>query len=410
MLLALATSCRRHAPPPPPPVPPPSALPVAADASTDASSDAGFSGPRAMSLAVGEYLWLARMNDGTVWSWGRNDRGQSGKPAGAPEGTPAPIPGLADVVEVAAKSDHACAVQASGKLVCWGSDEKGQLGLGAPTLGTDHVPPTVVPGIDDVVDVAVGMDHTCAVRRDGTVWCFGGNDFGELGRGTADFDGHPKPARVAGIADAESVAIADSTTCARLRSGRVRCWALNNFGQVGQPRSLPPASPVPFGAVDSAIDVALGGYATCALLRDGTLRCAGQDDDDQLGPTKETCTTGLLFTETHRCRSYPGRVAGVADAVAVALGSKHACAVERSREVVCWGSNEKGQLASLALASSDKPVTIAGLSGIAQIGASGSYTMALDREGRVFWWGLMGLGWLTGSSGHVERVAGIGPP
>jgi alpha-tubulin suppressor-like RCC1 family protein len=403
VIALLAVACSRRRPPPAP----------AAIATTppivDAAVEAGWSGPHATAISVGSYVWMVRMDDGTVWSWGMDSAGEIAHAAGASDAKPAEIPGLRDVAEVAAQGRHACALHASGHVDCWGANEDGELGAGAP-LKTTHVPPTPVADIDDVVDVAVGNEVTCAVRRDGTVWCWGGNTFGRLGRGTDDFNAHPKPARAGDIHDAEAVAIDGYTVCARLRTGHVRCWGINQFGQVGIPRSLAPMWPVAFGSVASASDIALGSGATCAVLADGTLRCSGYDAYDQLGPTKEVCKNGLLFVDVDKCRSTPTIVAGVTDVVAVTLGARHACALQRSREVVCWGSNAKGQLGDATLASSVTPLKVPGLADVVQIGASGSYTVALDRAGRVFWWGDVGSAWKDGAPSAVVRVAGIGPP
>ncbi len=401
VLFAAACSTRRS--PPPPPVAMPTPI---ADAGV---TEAGWSGPHATAISVGDYVWMVRMEDGTVWSWGMDSAGETAHAAGASDTKPAQIPALRDVVEVSAQGRHACALHTTGDVDCWGENEDGELGTGAPLKAT-HVPPTRVADIDDVIDVAVGREITCAVRRDGTVWCWGGNTFGRLGRGTDDFGAHPKPARAGDIRDAESVSIDCYTVCARLRSGRVRCWGINQFGQVGIHASLAPTWPVAFGSVDSATDIALGSGATCAVLADGTLRCSGYDQYGQLGPTKETCKNGLVFIDIDKCRSTPTPVAGVSDVVAVALGSHHACALQRSREVVCWGANDKGQLGDATLASSVTPVKVPGLADVVQIGASGSYTVALDRAGRVFWWGDVGSAWKSGAPSAVVRVDGIGPP
>jgi alpha-tubulin suppressor-like RCC1 family protein len=404
-VVLFAVACSRRSAPLPTPVA------TATPSIADAGVEAGWSGPHASAMAVGDYVWMVRMDDGTVWSWGFDSVGETGHPAGTrtDHTTPAEIPGLRDVAVVAAQGHHACALLTNGHVECWGESRSGELGAGVAVKAT-NVLPTLVPDIDDALDVAVGDEHTCAVRRDGTVWCWGANTFGALARGTDDFEPHPTPARAGDIKDAESVVIDGSTTCVRLHSGRVRCWGLNSYGQVGIPQSIAPTWPVAFGTVDSATDMALGNGGTCAILADGTLRCSGYDGHDRLGPTKETCRNGLFFIDVDPCRSRPTLVAGVTDVVALALGSHHACALQRSRDVVCWGANDKGQLGAATPASSVLPVKVPGLADVVQIGGHNDYTMALDRAGRVVVWGDPGSAWKKGAPSDVVRIAGLGPP
>ena len=94
----------------------------------------------------------------------------------------APIP--MDVVQLAAGGSHTCALRSTGVVLCWGSNRVGQLGGG--TTGPRRFEPRVVDGLSDVVFIAAGEEHTCAVRRGGTVLCWGFNDEGQLGDGTTE--------------------------------------------------------------------------------------------------------------------------------------------------------------------------------------------------------------------------------
>ncbi len=125
---------------------------------------------------------------GTVRCWGRNYDGQLGVAAGAgsaaPNGTPVTVTGLASVTAVSAGDDHTCAVT-GGAVWCWGTNRGGQLG-NTTNLGvsTPNTTPTQVAGLSGVATVSSGGLHTCALKTDGTVWCWGMNLLGELGTGT----------------------------------------------------------------------------------------------------------------------------------------------------------------------------------------------------------------------------------
>jgi alpha-tubulin suppressor-like RCC1 family protein len=87
---------------------------------------------------------------------------------------------LSDVTSVQAASDHTCAIQQDGSLWCWGANDMGQVGAGDRA---DHATPTRVEGTGAVQSVAVGLHHTCAVGDDGAVWCWGSDEYRALGLG-----------------------------------------------------------------------------------------------------------------------------------------------------------------------------------------------------------------------------------
>jgi alpha-tubulin suppressor-like RCC1 family protein len=114
---------------------------------------------------------------------------------------------LTSVVEVALGGYHACGRREDGTVVCWGSNEDGQLGDG----GTKHSKyPVVVQGLSDAVRIVSGTSFTCALRRDRSVFCWG-----EITRA------HPGPTVVT---NALRIAAANDYACALLADERVVCW------------------------------------------------------------------------------------------------------------------------------------------------------------------------------------------
>jgi alpha-tubulin suppressor-like RCC1 family protein len=151
------------------------------------------------------------------------------------------LPGVTGGQQVAAGYDHACAVQVDGRVVCWGSNNLGQLGNGTTTQPYYYEAVPVV-GLTDAVQVAAYSDSTCAISRSGQVKCWGANDRGELG------DGHPDPLGgpvtpptqitpnlpVVGITTATSLPSSTGfTACAVLADSTVRCWGDNGYDLVG---------------------------------------------------------------------------------------------------------------------------------------------------------------------------------
>jgi alpha-tubulin suppressor-like RCC1 family protein len=149
---------------------------------------------------------LALKGDGTVWAWGANDAGQLGVPAThtcinniACNPQPAQVPGLTQVVALAAGTDHSLALKSDGTVWAWGANNAGQLGDG--TLASSSIP-VQVRGLNGVIALAAGFEHSLALKSDGTVWAWGANNAGQLGDGS--LTRHTTPVQVrdlSGVSD-----------------------------------------------------------------------------------------------------------------------------------------------------------------------------------------------------------------
>jgi alpha-tubulin suppressor-like RCC1 family protein len=144
-----------------------------------------------------------------------------------PANVPVGVQKLADASAIAAGPDHTCALQRSGKAVCWGRNDQGQLGSGTSSnVWTSRVP---IIDIADVLALDVGWGHSCAALP-GRLACWGDNAAGQAG-----IDGSsaatPRPG-ISGL-DVAALALGRDHSCARLRSGEVACWGSNERGQLG---------------------------------------------------------------------------------------------------------------------------------------------------------------------------------
>ncbi|MCL4280867.1 MAG: T9SS type A sorting domain-containing protein [Flavobacteriales bacterium] len=157
-----------------------------------------------VAITASRYYFSAALRaDGSVWTWGDNMWGQMGNGTTDRNHVPAQVPGLSDIVAIADQigQGHICAVRNDGTVWTWGYNLKGQLGNGT---NTDSNVPVQVSGLDDVVAVSCGMEHTLALKADGTAWAWGRNASGELGDGTIINSNVPVP--VSGICTATGVA------------------------------------------------------------------------------------------------------------------------------------------------------------------------------------------------------------
>ncbi|MBI5533224.1 MAG: hypothetical protein HY898_10935 [Deltaproteobacteria bacterium] len=183
----------------------------------------------ATKVVVGWGFGCALLSDGGVSCWGSNFQGElgDGTKKGRPTAAPALIPGGKAAIDVTTGGAHVCALLADLTVACWGS---GMLGDGQVQV---HWVPFVVPGLSGVAQVSAGGGHTCAVLGDGTLWCWGSNSSGQLGIGH-DGGSRLEPVLVPGLSNVVEVAAGPFRhTCARLADGTVWCWGLNDAGQIG---------------------------------------------------------------------------------------------------------------------------------------------------------------------------------
>ena len=165
-----------------------------------------------------------------------------------------------------------------------GTNDAGQLGL-AGVERSDT--PTTVPGLDGVVAISAGGLHTCAVRSDGSVWCWGDYQWGEVGNAV---DSHPVPTPIAGVTDATAVVSGSSFACAETGTGPV-CWGRNNLGQFGRPDGLGAddidLTPGPIVGLSGGVTSLAGGsWHGCATISGGGVDCWGHNFYGQLGSSR----------------------------------------------------------------------------------------------------------------------------
>ena len=139
----------------------------------------------AISLDAGTYYTCAGLADGTVRCWGDNISGQIGDGTTTPRFSPTSVIGLTDVTAVSAGGGHTCALLVDGTMRCWGKNVWGQLGDGSNL--SRLIPATSPTGLTNVIGLSANgpgtIDHTCAIRSDGSAWCWGYNGFGAAGTG-----------------------------------------------------------------------------------------------------------------------------------------------------------------------------------------------------------------------------------
>ncbi len=234
----------------------------------------------------------AILQDASLWCWGNNTEGQLGQddaflPAGEEAGVATPVRVLeaTDWLSVSPGQGHVCGIRAPGTLWCWGRNSTSELGLGADRPVQIRSPQQVGDGTD-WKQVAAGLQHTCAVRADGSAWCWGGADHAQLGLG--DMTMRAEPTQVGTARDHDSIATTQFSTCSiRGLDRALWCWGRNIEGQLGLGHTsgvgefMHQLDPELAGSGFAAVSVGL--FFACALEADAQVACTGANADGQLG-------------------------------------------------------------------------------------------------------------------------------
>jgi alpha-tubulin suppressor-like RCC1 family protein len=221
---------------------------------------------------------------------------------------------------VSAGDSHTCGVRTDATVACWGDNTFNQ-----------STPPTT--GVTTFTQVSAGGAHTCGVHTDATVACWGDNSEGQSTPPTT------------GVTTFIQVSADAGHTCGVRTDATVACWGHNFFGQ-----STPPTT-----GVTTFIQVSAGAGHTCGVRTDATVACWGNNGNGESTPPTTGVTT---FTQ-------------------VSAGRFHTCGVRTDATVACWGFNGSGQ--------STPPTT--GVTTFTQVSAGGAHTCGVRTDATVACWG-----------------------
>ena len=202
-------------------------------------------GRTARAVSTSSFHTCAILDNGTLHCWGNNSYGQLGDDSTTSQGSPTEVAFSDNKTALAVSSGnrHTCAILSDDSLVCWGYNNNGQLGVArddselCTVSGTRYAciktPAEVNVGTDrSAKAVAPGDQHTCALLDDGSVKCWGRNDYGQLGNGNGEASLTPVAVALPAGKTAVAIYTALDNTCAVLDDNSVWCWGANNYGQL----------------------------------------------------------------------------------------------------------------------------------------------------------------------------------
>ncbi|MBU1240011.1 hypothetical protein KKF84_22540 [Myxococcota bacterium] len=341
------------------------------------------------------------------YCWGSNEYGQVQDATSMIQPMPIKVTGLnlGAGDSIAAASRHSCATQ-SGSVFCWGRNDAGQLGRGT-TGGVSTTPAPIYSSAvtGPVVAVGAGFDFSCILNSAGSVYCWGYNSSGQLGNGTYTDSPFPGQVQFPGGATAATLSVGRRSSCIVDTLGDVYCWGHNDFKNCGVNAPNPVTTPLKVeGLPAMAPSISCGHAHTCAVSQAGDVWCWGTNYQGQLGDDSGFSSD----FNPHKVSLPPGTTAS-----AVSGTFYHICALVDSSPatVYCWGQNVDSSLGS---ATTENPVylpvqMILPINVIpVEIVVSYNYSCLRDTESHLYCWGLNTNGELgtgnTSNSAVMTRV------
>ena len=302
-----------------------------------------------VSIHANQFHTCALTSIGTIYCWGGNGYGQLGNGTTVQSNVPTAVAAGVTFVSMSIGARHTCAVTTTGTIYCWGFNYYGQLGIGN-AIDSRIPTPVSMPGDVLFASIDAGGNYTCALTTVGTIYCWGRNEYGQLGNGTTSMSTTPSALSLSARVLIDSISVGEISACARTTGAAIYCWGNNIYGQLGDGTtthsSIPKRLIIPGGETFASITA--GVFHTCASTIVDTIYCWGYNAYGQLGTGDTVDRTSPVMVSMSVGVSSPS----------LSLGSTHTCMRTSTGTIYCWGDNADGQLGNGTTSQSNTPVLV----------------------------------------------------
>ena len=358
-------------------------------------------------IAAAARISFAITDDGSLWAWGINTKGQLG--AGATTNSVSPVKIGTNFQTISAGFGHSLALKKDGTLWAWGDNNSGQLGDGTTT--DRDVPIHIGSNSDIYRAVSAGLNFSLAIRSDGTLWAWGDNSSGQLGIGSTSPTYSPVPLQVG--TDNSYIAVSAGTGHALALKTDYSLWAWgdNYYGELGDNTTTSSTTPVPIDIGSTYGAIASGFFYSLGIKLDGSLMTWGNNVQGK--PANPAATD---HAPRQIGTGFKPDMAALSASKFSVLGNTayyyHSLALKSDGSVWAWGDNIFGQLGDGGVTPISTPEQILTSSGYAftTISAGDDDHSLAIKDDRTLWaWGSNSCGQLgdgtTNTSHEPKQVS-----
>jgi len=337
-----------------------------------------------------------------LWSWGRNDYGQLGIGANPDRSSPVQVGALTTWAEVSGGGGFTAAVTTSGTLFSWGNGGDGRLGQGESSISRSS--PVQVGALADWAKVHTGQAFCAAIKTNSTIWSWGSNYNGQLGRnsnnGSSTLAQRASPVQIGSLTNWARVSVGARFCMAVKTDGTMWSWGRNTYGELSQNDTDDRSSPVQVGSLTTWSKTAAG-YNHCLAIRtNGTLWSWGRNLSGQLGHNNNIE------------RSSPVQIGALTTWAEIAAGDNFSLAITTSGTLFAWGGSSAGQTGINTNQNASSPVQVGALTGWSQVSAGSEFGIARKTDGSIWSWGnqqfgRLGQGVDSGTSSSPVQIGSL---
>ena len=365
--------------------------------------------------------------DGAAWCWGQGSGGKLGDGntgnhlSPVRVGTSGSSTLWSDWEYISAGDTHTCGIRNGGEAYCWGDNSGRQLGNGA--LASTNVPERVgTAGTstlwDDWVSISAGKGgfyHTCGLREDGSAWCWGDGDAGQIGNNNDSVYSTPVQVGTSGTStlwtDWNLINAGAYNTCGIRNGGEAYCWGNGNNGVIGDGNTGFHQTPQRVGTAGTSTlwgdwdTISTGNYTSCGVRSNGEAYCWGSNSQGQIGNNSTSTSTtpqrvGTAGTSTLWSDWVDISVSGET--------TEHTCGVRSNGEAYCWGYGPNGEVGEGSGSPSVNylvPEQVATYTDWVDVSAHGYNSCGTRESGEIYCWGANGFGQIGDSTSGTDRTA-----